>query len=94
MMTIAASSVNTPNATLNGKVTANNATTQYWFSYGTNKTSLTSTTPKTDALAGIATTPVSASVAGLKAKTTYYFQANASNAAGTASGTVLSFTTN
>jgi hypothetical protein len=92
--TTAATSVSTPNATLNGTITANNATTQYWFSYGTSKSSLTGATPKTGALTGTTATPVSTTVSGLKAKTTYYFQLNASNAAGTASGAVLSFTTN
>ena len=31
-------------ATLNETVTANNATTQYWFAYGTSKTALSSKT--------------------------------------------------
>jgi VCBS repeat-containing protein len=92
--TTAATSVNTPNATLNGTVVANNATTQYWFAYGTSKTSLTTTTTKTGALTGTASTKVSAAISGLKTKTTYYFQVVASNAVGTTQGTVLSFTTN
>jgi hypothetical protein len=92
--TSAATSLSTSGATLNGTVTANNATTQYWFAYGTNKTALTSITTKTGALTGTTATPVTASLTGLKTKTTYYFQVVASNAAGTASGTVLSFTTN
>ena len=92
--TTAATAVSTPKATLNATVTANNATTQYWFAYGVSKTALTSTTTRTGALTGTTSTAVSATLTSLKSKTTYYFQAIASNAAGTASGTVLSFTTN
>jgi hypothetical protein len=75
-------------------VIANNATTQSWFAYGTSKTSLSSMTPKTGALTGSTVTPMSATISGLKTKTTYYFQVVASNAVGTTPGSVLSFTTN
>jgi len=92
--TEAATRLSRSGATLNGTVTANNATTQYWFAYGTSSTSLTSTTTKTGALRGTSATAVSATLTGLKTKTTYYFQVVASNAVGTTSGTVLSFTTN
>ncbi len=92
--TAAASNVNTPSATLNGIVTANNAAAQYWFTYGTSRTALTSITAKTGGLTGSTATPVSATIAGLKTKTTYYFEVVASNAVGTTSGTVLNFTTN
>jgi len=92
--TKAATSLSSSGATLNGTVTADNATTQYWFVYGTSKTSLTGITSKTGALTGTTVTAVSTTISGLKTKTTYYFQVVASNAVGTASGTTLSFTTN
>jgi hypothetical protein len=72
--TKAATVLSTAGATLNGTVTANNATTQYWFAYGTSKTPLTSTTTKTGALTGTTATPVSAALTGLKGKTTYYYR--------------------
>jgi len=75
-------------------VIANNATTQYWFAWGTSKTSLISNTTKNGPLTGTTSSAVAATLTGLKTKTTYYFQAVASNAVGTTSGAVLSFTTN
>jgi hypothetical protein len=92
--TRAATSQSTSGATLNGTVIANNATTQYWFAWGTSKTSLISNTTKNGPLTGTTSSAVAATLTGLKTKTTYYFQAVASNAVGTTSGAVLSFTTN
>ncbi len=92
--TEAATGITASAASLNGSVTANNATTQYWFAYGTTSTALTSTTAKTGALTGVAPTVVTAPLTGLKTKTAYYFQIVASNGDGTTTGTVLSFTTN
>ncbi len=89
----AASSIGTTSATLNGAVTANNATTQYWFAYGASSTALTSTTTPTGALTGTSAKSVSAALTGLKAATTYYFQVVASNVVGATYGAVLSFTT-
>ena len=70
-----------------------NATTQYWFVYETSKTALSSTTPTVTGLTGAATSPVTAALAGLKTKTTYYFQVVAQNAGGKTPESVLSFTT-
>jgi hypothetical protein len=89
----AASSIGITGATLNGTVTANNATTQYWFAYGTSSTSLTSTTTATGGLTGTSAKSVSATLTGLRVLTTYYFHVVASNAVGTTYGAVLSFTT-
>lgn len=91
---MAATSLTASGAVLNGLVKANDSTTKYWFAYGPGTTSLTSTTAKTGALTGTTSTAVSATLTGLKSKTTYYFQVSASNAAGTTRGSVLSFTTN
>ena len=92
--TKAATALSATGATLNGTVTANNATTQYWFAYGTSKTALTSTTSKTGALTGATAASASAAITGLKSKTTYYFEIVASNAAGPTQGAMMSFTTN
>jgi hypothetical protein len=92
--TLAASGVISSGAQLNGSVVANNATTQYWFAYGTSATALTSSTAKTGALTGTVATAVKATLTGLKSKTKYYFQLMGSNAEGTGSGAVLNFTTN
>jgi hypothetical protein len=92
--TAAATAVNTTKATLHGTVTPNNATTQYWFAWGTSKTALTGKTTKTGALTGATATAVSAILTTLKTKTTYYYQAVASNDVGTTAGAVLSFKTN
>ncbi len=81
-------------AILNGSVSANDATTRYWFAYGTSLASLTSTTAKAGELTGTKAAAVSVTLTGLESKTNYYFQVFASNAAGTSKGAVLSFTTN
>jgi sugar lactone lactonase YvrE len=94
VMTKTASGVSTSGATLNGTVTADNASTQYWFAYGTSETLLTNTTNKVPGLTGTTVTPVSAKLTGLNTKTKYFFKVVASNAVATAPGTVLSFTTN
>jgi len=91
--TKAATGITASGAVLHGTVTANNATTQYWFGYGTISTDLTHPTAKTSALTGTAATPVTATLIGLKSNTTYYFRAVASNVSGTSVGDVLSFKT-
>ncbi len=91
--TKAASPVATNNATLNGTVTANNATTQYWFAWGTNPAALTNSTAPTAGLTGTSAKSVSATLTNLNARTTYYFQVVASNAVNTTAGAVLNFTT-
>ena len=91
--TQAASGLTASGAVLHAAVNANNTTTQYWFAYGTT-TALGVTTAKTGALTGTTAAPVTATLTGLRSKTTYYFKAVASNAAGTTNGGVLSFKTN
>lgn len=91
--TEAATNLTASGATLNGTVNANNATTQYWFAYGTSASALSKTTAKTGALTGTKATAVNATLTGLTANTTYYFQLQASNAEGTTPGKVLSFKT-
>ncbi|MGB8261124.1 MAG: FG-GAP-like repeat-containing protein [Terracidiphilus sp.] len=91
--TTAATGIGTSGAVLNGTVAAENATTQYWFLYGTNSSSLTSSTAKKGALTGLTAQPVSAQLTGLQSKATYYFKVAASNSQGTSYGSVQSFKT-
>ncbi|MGC4122584.1 MAG: MYXO-CTERM sorting domain-containing protein [Myxococcales bacterium] len=100
--TIAATSVTGTGATLNGTANPNGAASTGWFRYSTTSPGAscndtfgtrTPTTGGTSLGSGTAAAPYSATLTGLAAGTTYYFCALASNAAGTAFGTPLSFTT-
>jgi hypothetical protein len=98
---VPASSIGTPNATLNALVNTFGMTGSYYFEYGTSSTALTSTTAKTalpmsslGSRIGVAPVPVGAKLTGLTTKTTYYYQVVITTSAGISSGAVLSFTTN
>ena len=83
--------------TLNGSVNANGASTSsILFVYGTSSNLTTETatiTSSPSSVAGNSTLAVSRSITGLAGSTTYYFLLKASNAQGTTSGSILSFTT-
>jgi uncharacterized protein (TIGR03437 family) len=80
-------------ATLNGSVNPDGADTHIWFEYSTNSSlSGSISTPPQDIGPGTNTLPFSANIDGLAGPTTYYFQAWASNGAGTAHGSIASFT--
>jgi len=89
-----ATSVAATSAVLAATVNPNGADTHAWFLYGTNN-NLTgaSQTPSQDIGANPAADAASASLTGLTADTTYYYQAVAQNSVGTTSGSVFSFTT-
>jgi hypothetical protein len=89
-----ATTIATPDASLNAIVNTLGLTGTYYFQYGTSSTALTTLTTKT-ALTAVAT-PVAATakLTTLKTKTVYYYQVVVTTAAGTAMGEVLSFTTN
>jgi len=92
--TTAAFSIAINSATLSGSVNANNLDTQVWFLYGIDSSMANSTaTPKLGIGHGNTALPVSFNLSNLGTAYTYYFQAWASNAAGTSQGAVLSFTT-
>jgi len=91
--TTGASAITSASATLSGTVTANFATTQYWFVYGLSATALKGKTPATASLTGGGVHKVNASLTGLSPKTKYFFALVATNAAGTTIGSPLSFTT-
>ena len=90
--TLAGNTITRTSATLNGEVTPNQSTTQYWFEYG-----------KTENFGRISTfqnvsntsskTAVYFVVSDLDPATNYYFRLNAQNQWGTVTGEVLSFKT-
>lgn len=91
--TNAASGISTSGATLNGSVTANNATTTVTFEYGTTTSygSIVSATPSS--ITGATATSVSAALTALANNTMYYFRVKAVNSVGTTYGTQKTFTT-
>ena len=99
--TTAATTITATAATLNGSAVANGADTTGWFEYSTTNPGACSTsfgtrapaTGGTDLGTGSSGIPYTQSISGLSPGTTYFFCAIASNAYGTSTGTVLSFTT-
>jgi Pro-kumamolisin, activation domain/S-layer homology domain len=93
--TLSAFGVSRNGAVLSGQVTPNGSDTHYRFVYGTNS-SLSSyvQTYDVDAGSGSGISPATTSLTGLAPDTLYYFQLQASNGVGSASGAILSFTIN
>lgn len=93
--TASAASITANSASLLGTVTPNGLVTNVWFRYGTDPT-LSSGVLTTDMQIVSSTTGTvtfNANVASLTPSRTYYFQANASNSAGSSAGGILSFPT-
>jgi phosphodiesterase/alkaline phosphatase D-like protein len=88
----AASAVTGSSASVAGSVDPNRLATSYVFEYGTS-TAFGSISAPAGAGAGTSDVPVSASLAGLAAGTTYYYRVVATSSAGTAFGVVRSFKT-
>lgn len=88
-----ASEISSQIVTLNATVNDNDQTARLWFVYGASKSALTKTTLQHSLLAKTTAQSAGILVEGLQSKTTYYFKAMASTAAGTTSGSILSFTT-
>jgi sugar lactone lactonase YvrE len=90
----AATNVSATSAVLAATVNPNGADTHVMFLYGTNS-NLTgaSQTPSQDLGSASGADPASATLSGLTADTTYYYQVIAQNSVGTASGSIFSFTT-
>ena len=90
--TLAASGITRTTINLNGEVTPNKATTQYWFEYG--KTANLGVATALVAVGdGSTKVPTSASITNLDPATTYYFRLNAQNQFGTVNGAILTFKT-
>ena len=90
----AATAVTSSNATLNGTVNPNGADTSYWFLYGTNSSLAgASRTGTYDIGSGTTVLPITGNAPGLSGGQTYYYQIQASNSAGPASGSISYFTT-
>lgn len=90
---VAASSVTSTGATLNGAMNGNGSSSTPTFEYSTSASLSGSPTSVSGGTATSGATSPSAVLTGLSANTTYYFRLNASSAIGNALGSILSFTT-
>lgn len=90
-----ATSVEAKTATVSGLVNPNGLPTRYWFEYGTSPTDFSRLSPADGEEVGsdFETHPVSRTLSGLKAKTTYYFRLVGVNEAGQGIGQAGTFTT-
>jgi len=84
--------VSNSTALVNGAVTPNGSQTTYWYEYGKTSALGGSTAPQTTG-SGYLSIAAPAYIKGLSPSTTYYFRLVGSNAAGTVSGQVYTFTT-
>lgn len=86
--------IKTSSATIGGTVNPNGAATTYYFQYGSTP-AYGNTVPATPQSAGSGTSPVpvSTSLSGLKANTTYYYRLVAVNGDGTSNGANMTFKT-
>lgn len=92
--TQAASSVAITTATLNGDFTAGGGSTSVTFTYGTDSGLSTGTTTTTTSNSpSLVDGSRTLALTGLTAATTYYFRISVTNTTGSASGSILNFTT-
>jgi hypothetical protein len=88
-----ASAITSNSATISGTVNANNAASIVIFRYGADETCSSQITATQSPVSGSSGTIVSALLTGLDFHRTYYFKVEATNCAGTATGTTDSFIT-
>jgi phosphodiesterase/alkaline phosphatase D-like protein len=93
VFTIAASSVTTTVATLNGTVNANGSSTTVTFEYGTTPSYGTTVPADQSPVTGSTPTAVSKAITGLTPNTTYHYRAVGQNANGTTYGADMTFYT-
>jgi acid phosphatase len=86
------SSVTSSGATVSGTANANGAAATCSFAYGTT-TSYGSSSPDQSIAAGTGSAPLSATLSGLAASTTYHYRLRCSNSAGSTDGANATFTT-
>lgn len=92
VITNAATAISQTGATLNGYIDPNNTSdTLHWFDWGTSTASLVNETKRT--AHGPLADNFFETISNLAKDTTYYFQAAAHNAQGSATGGIASFTT-
>lgn len=92
--TVAATSITSNGATINGTVNANGSSTNVTFEYGLTITYGNSINATPYTVSGTTATAVSAAITGLLASTTYHYRVKAESAWGVTYGSDLSFTTN
>lgn len=90
--TLAATAISRTTADLQGGITPNKASTQYWFEYGNNG-NLGNVTALASVGNGSISVPVAVSVSNLEPATNYYYRVNAQNQFGTVNGSILTFQT-
>jgi hypothetical protein len=93
--TVAASSLTSTSATLNGTINANNSSTTVTFCYGVDPTLNTCTSvgaTTNGTVTGTSNTSATYNATSLTTGTTYYFRVIGVNSAGTTQGTILNFT--
>ncbi len=93
VVTIAASSVSSNTASLNGTVNANNLATSASFEYGLTIAYGTVITATPATVTGNTVTAVLAAVTGLSPGTTYHFRVKGTNSSGTSYGNDMTFIT-
>jgi hypothetical protein len=92
LQSLAANGISRTAANLNGAVTPNQSSTQYWFEYGTTQ-NLGQITSFASVGSGTAKVSAASSLSNLTPATTYYFRLDAQNEFGTVNGAILHFTT-
>lgn len=90
--TLAATGVSRTAANVNGEVTPNKSSTQYWFEYGASA-DLGNVSALKSVGDGDAKVPASLALSDLTPATTYHFRLNAQNQFGTVLGAILTFKT-
>jgi hypothetical protein len=89
--TLSATNVTQGSATFNLSANPNGSSTSVWFDWGTSTSFCCSTAQQNIGSSSAAS--LSTTIGSLSCDTTYYFRASASNAAGSVSGSILSFRT-
>ena len=90
---LAAASITSTGATLNGTINANGFSTAVSFDYGLTTAYGTNVAGTPTPVTGSSATAVSAVISGLSPGTTYHFRVNGTNSAGTTNGSDQTFTT-